>query len=539
MRPGSSRSGCRWFGNAGPTVNLITANASTGAVPSPVAPCDFMRRAGNSGLMNAWCEALGIAVPSLAVAGVKREATTFGRLVVALLERGAPMTLEEVAAAFEEAELDDAASALASLKRCRPGRTPVYRDGDRYALDAHDAEAGYLVFRLGLRPPMVPPLRLVREEPAPLPGPEQPLTTGELEEAFRDAYVWSWSALRLALAVLDAHGGRLPGTRAVDLLNELTHRHVLRVDSAAHWRSGAIVADESGVWTQDRADPALRGARSAVRQRVAVERRRKALAPDPAVVAAYQRRHEAKRATRAAELAALKRVLVRASPAAAPAGVTLLDPATRELTTLLGGDVASAGSLLEDYDFIAAENVRPLLRTLGFDPGLRRVAELGPPQKSIRLNRQGRTLRITLPLLIRGSCGISRPFGDPATIAHYVASGQAAKARRRLEADAKSLFAYYQYGRLHGAVRLRWGFLDEMFGVPWSDRAEPTLHDLEKRAHETGRELEIVTGNAPGWQNPWAQARRCTVVPAEWGFRLTDDDGWPIDDRDVKLARIV
>jgi hypothetical protein len=43
---------------------------------------------------------------------------------------------------------------------------------------------------------------------------------------------------------------------------------------------------------------------------------------------------------------------------------------------------------------------------------------------------------------------------------------------RRLEADAKALLALYQYGRLHGAVRLRWGFLDEMIPAPWVHRDE-------------------------------------------------------------------
>lgn len=490
--------------------------------------------------MNAWCEALGLEVPSLAEAGVHREANTFARLIVALLERGAPMTLEEAAAAFEQAGLNDTASALASLKRCRPARSPVYRDGDRYALDPHDRGTDLWAFRLGLRPPRVPVLRLVRPEPEPVRGPEQPLSPRELEEAFRYGYVYSWSAVRLAVAVLDAHGDRLPGAEVVERLSALTSRHVLRPESAGHWRAGAaIAADERGVWTLDRGHSAVRATRAAVRQRVEVERRRRAVGPDPAVIATLERRREAERAARAAELARLKRVLVWAAPATRPAGVTLLDAETREFTTLLAGDVATAASLLDDYDFIAAANVRPLLRVLGFDPGRRRLAELGPPQKSIRLNRRGRTLRITLPMLVRGSCGIARPFGDPTTIARYVASGQTTRARRRLEADAKSLFAYYQFGRLHGWVRLRWGFLDERLPAPWVDRAEPTFYELLRQAHETDRELEIVTGSAPGWENPWSRAGRCIVVHTGWDYHLIGDDGGEIDERDVQLARLL
>ena len=88
---------------------------------------------------------------------------------------------------------------------------------------------------------------------------------------------------------------------------------------------------------------------------------------------------------------------------------------------------------------------------MNVDPGKRRLAELGPPQKTRQLNRRGRTLTITTALLVQGSCGISRPFGDERTMREYLRSGADTKLRRRLEADAKSLYALYQYGRLHGA----------------------------------------------------------------------------------------
>jgi hypothetical protein len=57
-------------------------------------------------------------------------------LIVALLERGELMTLEAAAARFAAAGITSTADeALASLKRCKPARAPIYRDGDSYALD--------------------------------------------------------------------------------------------------------------------------------------------------------------------------------------------------------------------------------------------------------------------------------------------------------------------------------------------------------------------------------------------------------------------
>jgi len=179
------------------------------------------------------------------------------------------------------------------------------------------------------------------------------------------------------------------------------------------------------------------------------------------------------------------------------------------------------------------------LRVLEFDPGERRLAELGPPQKSLRLNRSGRTLQITPALLVQGSCGISQPFGDESKLAAYVATGDLGKLQRRLESDAKSLYALYQYGRLHGGVRLRWGFLNQMFPAPWSPRDEPKLHDLLEAAADADVPVEVVVGSVPGWSDPWSRVRRVAVVREGWNLLLIDVDGSLIDSEHVQLARLV
>ncbi len=113
---------------------------------------------------NPYCEALGIQVPRLEVAAESREANYYSLLIVALLERGEPITLEEAAKRFEEAGVAAADRALASLKRCRPARSPLYRDGDLYALDPYDYEVDLWAFRLGLRPPKAAALQVVRPD---------------------------------------------------------------------------------------------------------------------------------------------------------------------------------------------------------------------------------------------------------------------------------------------------------------------------------------------------------------------------------------
>jgi hypothetical protein len=136
-----------------------------------------------------------------------------------------------------------------------------------------------------------------------------------------------------------------------------------------------------------------------------------------------------------------------------------------------------------------------------------------------------------------------RPSGqlrDDNQLAEYLARSEWTKLRRRLEADLKSLYALYEYSRLHGAVRLRWGFLDELLPAPWVHPDEPGLHALERSALAMNVPLEVVVGSAPGWAEPWSRVRLAHVVQDDSGWRtwLVDEGGFPIDEAEVQLARL-
>jgi len=487
---------------------------------------------------NAYCEALGIAVPSLAAIRDHKEANTYARLIVALLERGGPLTLEQVAIRFEIAGIDDADSALQSLKRCRPARPPIYRDGEEYALDARDAEADLWAFRLGLRP--AKQLRPIAPPSPPRPNPSARLAVVELDEGWRDAGITGWSAQRIALAVLDAHDRPMSPDEVVAFVSARTKWHRLAPNATTFRRTGSAVAvGEDGTWTIVPGATELIMARDAVRD--AVERaRRYPMRSTTAELDASRQAAEHRRATHAAELAALSRVIVHAFPAKSPKVAVLVDVDSRELTTLLGPELTGAGARILAYDVIVGVDIRALLRALGVDPGERRLADIGPPQKSMRVNRTGRTVKITTAMLISGSCGISRPLGDAKKLRGYLDAGQDAQLRRRLESDAKSLFALHAYGRLHGGVRLRWGFIDEMFPAPWLHRDEPMFHDMMRQARSLGVGIEAVVGSAPGWEQPWSRVRRLEVAQGESEYQvvLIDENGGVIDERDVQLARL-
>ena len=490
---------------------------------------------------NSYCEVLGIEVPSLEVAKNSADANYYALLIVFLLERGEPVTLQEAAERFEEAGVVPAASALASLKRCKPGRPPIYRDGDFYSLDPQDAEADLWAFRLGLRPPKAAPFSTVRPDPGPLPAVDAPLSVAHLDEAWRDGIPNNWSAQRLALCVLDAHGKAMQPGDVTSFVSARDEWSLLSTGSAKYWRRGAAVhVRADGRWELDPNHDALRSARQAVIERIQTARRWAHMRTDPAVAAANREHFERKRQANAEQLARMRRVLLYAFPSKQPEALALVDVAEREVSTFMGEEIAVAMEKLSGYDIIAAIDVRTLLRILGFEAGARRLGELGPPQKTMTINKQGRKLNITASMLVQGSCSISRPFGDEKKMRKYIKDGKLTKLRRRLEADAKSLYAIYQYGRLHGTVRLRWGFLDERLVAPWVRRDEVTLYHLKEQALERGVPLEVVVGSAPGWADPWSRVQLVHVEEEQGGWRssLVDDGGYVIDDDDVQLARL-
>lgn len=125
-------------------------------------------------------------------------------------------------------------------------------------------------------------------------------------------------------------------------------------------------------------------------------------------------------------------------------------------------------------------------------------------------------------------------------MAGYLRDGKHGRLRRRLEADLKSLYAMFQYGRLHRALRLRWGFSDEHLPVPWVHSDEETLMDLTRQALESERPLAVVVGTAPGWDDPWARKQRVSVESDThaWHRWRVDDDGREVAEAEVQLARL-
>lgn len=199
------------------------------------------------------------------------------------------------------------------------------------------------MFRLGLRPPRVAPLKAVRSAPDPLPPPDHQLTVANLNEAWRDGVPNTWSAQRVAVVVLDAHGAAMSPAEVLAFVGARSQWTLLRAESAQYWRSGAAVrARDDGRWELDREHHAVRSAREAVVERITVARRWDGLRPDPAAMDEDRRRIERERAAHADQLARMRRVLIHAFPPARPEALVLIDVEGHEITTFVGDEIARA-----------------------------------------------------------------------------------------------------------------------------------------------------------------------------------------------------
>ena len=490
-------------------------------------------------LENLYCKILGITVPRLEDVVSHREAGAFSLLLVALLEHGAPMTLEAVATRLAEAGLGKRAAVLASLRRCRPGRPPAYRKDDLYGLDPHDAELELWAFRLGLRPPKAAAVSIVRPPPPPPPSQDAPLSLEELRFAWRGTPLGTWSAQRLALAVLDAHAVPMLPSQVVAFLSGMDPQHRLTEDAIELWRQGAVQARYDGRWIPQADHPALLGARRAVRARVLVLQRNAHLRQDPAVTHAYVQAAERRRVAHANKLAGLSRVILCSYPPQNPCAVVLIDVADRTLSTFQQPTLDAARARLEAYDIIAGVGVRAAVDGLGLQSEGRRLGELSPAQKTRQINDRGKILKITTAMLIAHTCLISKPLGDPKKLQGYCNKQQWEPLCKRLEADAKALYAFYQYGRLHGHVRLRWGFMDDTMPAPWVHYDERGFFELLRSAEERGAVLEVVAGVTPSWTDPWQGAQRCRVQAlSPYEYVLIDEKNAEVmDPDDVQLVR--
>jgi hypothetical protein len=158
---------------------------------------------------NHYCSRLKVPIPQLAEFAARPELKLFDLVVVALLEHGAPLSVEQLAARLSAAGVRSATGDMAlSVKKAWHGTEPVYRDSDGRLglnLSSQALESRLLgLHRTASRTAAPPP----EPEPVPESIPDDvPLTEVEVRWAFeRRSLLSAVSVQRQAAAVLDAVG---------------------------------------------------------------------------------------------------------------------------------------------------------------------------------------------------------------------------------------------------------------------------------------------------------------------------------------------
>ena len=228
-------------------------------------------------------------------------------------------------------------------------------------------------------------------------------------------------------------------------------------------------------------------------------------------------------------------------PESEPKILCLINESSRDIRSYhLPESLADGIEAIKQFSTVVGLNPKHILVSLGLDWQGSSLVDLSQHAKSKTINKSGRKLTIKTDLLITSSCGISRPFGDTEKMHDYITNGQSSKLKARAEANAKSLFWFHHYARLHGHAFLRWGFLQENVEtrfVPWSNRS---LMSVIYSAIEQKLALEVVCGSAPGWENPWARAIKVLPVrDREYFFDLITDTGESVPVEQIQLARVV
>lgn len=228
-----------------------------------------------------------------------------------------------------------------------------------------------------------------------------------------------------------------------------------------------------------------------------------------------QRRNEERRAKEAADLASMRRAVIRAFPSADPAALVVLDVDDGHVARFAGDNLGEAVEHLAQFDVLAAVNARPTFISLGIDVASRRIHELRPSQKTIRASARGTVLNITMEHLLRSSCGIKRRWGREDPLRKLLDAGKTDRLLDRLEAEVMDLAALYHFGRLQHVLRIRWRTLDEIIRVHWVQFDEWGIWDWARLASKAGQPLEVVAGSAPDPDDPWGSAEWCTLYSPE------------------------
>lgn len=227
---------------------------------------------------NAYCDALGLAVPSVEEVAQNARPNHYVLLIAVLLERGGPVTFDDAVARIAQARRERPCDVRAALKRHALGIPPIRRYEGGYELVPDNPRLDYWLHYLGLRGPAAFAQRSGKRGPKRLPvqdlQPYQRLSMDELEEACQRGVLARLSPARQVICVLDAQGCAMKAEDVVAYVTERTGQTRLTTESGAQWREkAAICVQPDGLWTLRVGNSTVRSTRCLVRTQIQIRRR--------------------------------------------------------------------------------------------------------------------------------------------------------------------------------------------------------------------------------------------------------------------------
>ncbi|HOC17939.1 MAG TPA: plasmid pRiA4b ORF-3 family protein [Vicinamibacterales bacterium] len=478
---------------------------------------------------NRYCDRLHIPVPDLDVAVRYPTLSVADLMALAVLEAGRPLAVDEIAARLARLDLPTRlrrAGDPAALPKAWRGQGPLVRDpvNGLFYLDLlSHYEIGHLAFVGNAERQAA----VMREPPQVSQPPDTvPLSQEEVDTAFegRDLGPFSSvSSLRQAAAILEAAGG---GPLSLDEVNDRLTRfsQFARLDERAvkAWRTNLVRVEDDGSLRLERSSPDLPGMRRDIRRLAVSTLRERAWSAgfqskeaelDIEREARDRRDMEEARRTRRAFLHVV--VLDRIARAAA-----VIDVARRELRSFIGSALREVPAHLEGYDFLAGLDLRPSLRALGLDPDRWWLAELRPSQRTFRPAGTGRALPVELRSIVQATTNRRGAPANPKEWKSLLTGRSPARLEARLARDADALFALYEYGSLHGGVRMRRRQGEALLPVSWSMRGDFDFWSVVEASIRRLVPVHLVVGYPAGLSpEPYKDAVPVTIVEREMNGR--------------------
>ncbi len=440
---------------------------------------------------NLTCEWLGIDVPRLEGFAARARVPLADLVVLALLERGGAMSVEDLAARIAGAGAGRRGDLDRAILRSWGGRLPVRRDSTgKLHLDAFAWELTQALHRTGLLRYPGPS----SVEPRP-PRDEEALSMPEWSAALRRRGGRSLSPARRVAGLLDAHGGALALEDVQVRLARATGRPCRLLEEEVLGGRSLVRRDGDGRLVLDLACGGLVPMRRAVRRLAGPVLR--AQRPGARLLAQILRVHEEREAAsrqRGERAGDIPRAILRAVPRPQdPVAVAVLDGETRLVRCFPRPEFAAAADHVRRFVLLAGFAIRDTVLALGLDPDRFLLLDLDlTPHGWVRWRRSAEP-EATAERLVAGTLRRPGALGDPERTARLVAKGAVVPARARLERDVRALHLFYRFGVLHRYVRRLLDSGQEVHvPVEWGVPGEPEIPFLLRRARQTGVPVDVV-----------------------------------------------